>query len=74
MNIDEADQAKADLISIEERLAEGEAIPAAVVANAHAYYQEAEIWRSEQEAEQRRADMKAQGIVPGPNQGIGLGS
>lgn len=74
MDLAEADAAKQMLISVEERLAEGEAVAAVEVTEAHRRYQEAEIWRSDQEAEQRRADMKAQGIVPGPNQGIGLGS
>lgn len=72
MDLAEADAAKAHLIEAEEKLARGEIMSGAEYNEAHRHYQEAEIWRSDQEAEQRRADMKAQGIVPGPNQGIGL--
>lgn len=73
MDLAEADATKANLVAAEEAHASGK-ISRLDLDEAHRRYTEAEIWRSDQEAERRRADMKAQGIVPGPNQGIGLGS
>lgn len=74
MDLAEADAAKLAVINLEQRIADGEAVTVTERLDVHATYQAAERWRSEYEADQRRAEQQAQGIVPGPTQGISIGA
>ena len=67
----QADAARAAVVEIENRLTLGEPVALDERAAAHAAYQDAERWRSAQEAQARRDAMTAQGITPGPSQTIG---
>lgn len=74
MDFAQADAAKQAVIAMEQRLADGQPVSLDERMETHLAYQEAEVWRAEQEAQARRDAMEAQGIVPGPTQGITLGS
>lgn len=74
MDLAEADAAKAAVIDLEQRIANGEPVTVTERLDVHAAYQEAERWRSDHEAHARRQEQEIQGIVPGPTQGISIGA
>lgn len=74
MDLAEAEACRVAYAAMNERLASGQGVTLDERMDVTLAYEDAERWLSDQQAQARRDAMTEQGIVPGPDQSIGLGA